>query len=559
MPVSDIRVYAGAADGWISLKGSNGAPGPSAVSANAGQLAKLGSDNLILVSSADLDARYVNVTGDNMTGTLALNSATPATEAAAAKLVVVGPNKSVASLAETNTNAVVSIRPNVASGFTLAIGSTLPGNNPYLQGVQFNGGTSSAPLSIQPYGGSVGIGKAATPTVMLDVAGAISGTAVTATGGRSSFTPVDEAFAIGVRYNAAGTVNYIGTNAAGALQISSAGGAGMMTIASTGNITSPGTAHSFAAKSIPVSAINGLPTLAANDLTDVTVATPATGQVLRYDGTNFVNTKLNFSDLSGTIVNPTINAPSISSAFALLQGQPEAYKFCVVLSTAPVASATITGVQGYYYSTSGYATTPEALVLGKVNTVTGVFIGGIATYSGWVSMVLGPDERHACVYPSGGGGSASTNTFLIRFYTPTENSNWSNGVYGLYVFTGQTNTITGRFRRITASYTLFADDADDTIANVSTGTTPVVITIPANSTAVLPVGTRLDILDMSATSTTTLQAAAGVTLVWSSAMTSPATVPAIISGGVAAAIQLASPISKVVLYKTDTDSWAAFS
>lgn len=275
----DTRIWTGTV--WQSLVGPTGPAGPIVVSADAGNLAKLGTDNRILVAQADLDARFVNVTGDNMTGTLALNSANPANEAAAAKLVIVGGNQSVASLAESNTKAAVSIRPNVLSGFTLAIGATLPGNNPYLQGVNFNGGAAAGPLSIQPYGGNVGIGKAATPTAMLDVAGSISGTTVTATGGRSSFTPVNEAFAIGLKYNAAGTTNYIGTNAAGALQVSSAGGASMMTITTTGNITSPGTAHNFAANSITASAISGLPA-ASSVLPLVDAATAVIGVSTAY-------------------------------------------------------------------------------------------------------------------------------------------------------------------------------------------------------------------------------------------------------------------------------------
>ena len=151
---SDVRIWDGVA--WVSLKGADGDPGPSVVSANAGQLAKLGPDNRVLVSSTDLDARYVNVTGDNMTGTLALNSATPATEAATAKFVVVGANQSANTLAESNTKAAVSFRPNAASGYTLAIGACLPNNSPYLQGVNFNGGAAAAPCAPAPDAGALG-------------------------------------------------------------------------------------------------------------------------------------------------------------------------------------------------------------------------------------------------------------------------------------------------------------------------------------------------------------------------------------------------------------------
>ena len=88
--------------------------------------------------------------------------------------------------------------------------------------------------------------------------GALSATTLTATAGRSSFVPVNEPFAIGVRYNAAGLPNYIGTASTGEFQVSSAGGVSMMQVGSTGNITSPGTAHSFVAGSIARSAVAGI-------------------------------------------------------------------------------------------------------------------------------------------------------------------------------------------------------------------------------------------------------------------------------------------------------------
>jgi hypothetical protein len=104
MPVSDIRVYAGATDGWVSIKGTNGAPGPSAVSTNAGQLAKLGTDNLILVASTDLDARYVNVTGDTMTGQLIVQPAVgPAAPEGSIKII--GDNTNAGLTLERNADA----------------------------------------------------------------------------------------------------------------------------------------------------------------------------------------------------------------------------------------------------------------------------------------------------------------------------------------------------------------------------------------------------------------------------------------------------------------------
>ena len=88
--------------------------------------------------------------------------------------------------------------------------------------------------------------------------GALSATTLEATAGRSSFTPVNEPYAIGVRYSAAGLPNYIGTASTGEFQVSSAGGVSMMQVGTTGNITSPGTAHSFVAGSIARSAVAGI-------------------------------------------------------------------------------------------------------------------------------------------------------------------------------------------------------------------------------------------------------------------------------------------------------------
>jgi hypothetical protein len=73
---SDVRIYDGT--NWQSLKGPagpQGPEGPTVVSADAVNCAKLGSDGKILVAQADLDSRYVNVTGDTMTGQLKIVTA----------------------------------------------------------------------------------------------------------------------------------------------------------------------------------------------------------------------------------------------------------------------------------------------------------------------------------------------------------------------------------------------------------------------------------------------------------------------------------------------------
>lgn len=511
---SDVRIYDGAA--WVSLKGPAGPAGPSAVSTNAGQLAKLGTDNLVLVSSADLDARYVNMTGDTMTGNLIISPA-------AAQLVVGGTGNTTQTLRSTdNGNATLNISSGTNTGQLVQTGTS---------------------FNFVNY----------------------------ASGGATSFSQAGNGL---IRFFA---------NSVQTLAISGTG------ISVAGNITSTGTAHNFAANSITASAISGLPaasavagaaltatgvvgvstayaradhshplpTLKADDLTDVTVAAPSTGQVLRYNGTAFVNAKLNFSDLSGTQVNPTINAPSIFRVFQIPLGQTQANSHCIIPSAAPVASATILGVQGRYWvfgDTGGQSSASiQPLTLGKVNTVTGAFTGGIATYSGWVSMVLGADERHACVIPNSPGGAADGYSYDIRFYTATENSNWSSAVRGT-AFTPQANTVQNRFVRASSSLAITNGQVDGTIANVSTGTATVIITIPDDTQASIPVGARVEILDLSSTASTSVSPASAVTLTFNLNMSGGSN--ALTGTGV---LTLPGAISRIEIIKTNPNTWHAFN
>jgi hypothetical protein len=144
-------------------------------------------------------------------------------DAAAAQIVVVGDDlggvaaSAASTLAQSNTRATVSIRPSPYSGFTLAIGAESTNNAPYIQGVNYAGGSAASPLSINPFGGVVGIG--CIPTV----------------GGVEA--------EIGGDLLIRGAVNL------------------------SGNITSTGTAHAFATGSIPSPAVIGNTprTIAATD------------------------------------------------------------------------------------------------------------------------------------------------------------------------------------------------------------------------------------------------------------------------------------------------------
>lgn len=550
---SDVRIWDGAA--WVSLRGP---AGPSAVSTNAGQLAKLGTDNLILVSSTDLDARYVNVSGDTMTGNLVISPA-------AAQLVVGGTGNTVQTIRSTDGgNATCNFTSGANSGQLVQTGTSFNFVN-YASG----GATSFS----QAGNGLIRFFANSVQTLAVSGTGISVAGNITSTGTAHNFQPnsilvnaisgltADSLSDVTVTTPVAGQVlRWNGTAFVNAAL-------GYADITGAPAAASPSTTAglaSTAAGTVGTSALyaradhtHPTPALKADDLTDVTVTTPAAGQVLRHNGTIFVNATLNFSDLSGTQTNPTINAPSIFRFSILPAGQTDSSKFFVIPATAPVASTSITGVNGRYW-TYGVSQAQEnasiqPLTLGKVNTLTGLFTGGVATYSGWVSMVLGPDERHACVFPVVSGNLIENLSCDIRFYTATENSNWSTVARG-ELFQPQANAIQSRFVAVSSSFTFTNSQLDGTIANVSTGAATVTVTIPDDTAAAIPTGTRVEILDLSSTASTDVAPAALVTLSWNLNMSGG-------SNAMAGSGRLTLPgaVSRIEIIKTGPNRWYAFN
>lgn len=193
---SDVRIWNGTA--WESIKGpkgDTGAPGPTVVSADAGNASRLGTDGRIFtptatagISQADADARYVNITGDTMTGGLTTTS------------ITAGPARSVFSANNEQYGIGVKYAP---AGGAVYFGAASASATPDA----VISGAGGSPLMTLQNDGDVGIGTT-NPQARLDV----DGTAIV----RGSTT-----------------IN--------------------------GNISSTGTAHSFAANSIAASAISGLP------------------------------------------------------------------------------------------------------------------------------------------------------------------------------------------------------------------------------------------------------------------------------------------------------------
>jgi hypothetical protein len=105
------------------------------------------------------------------------------------------------------------------------------------------------------------------------------------------------------------------------------------------------------------------------------------------------------------------------------------------------------------------------------------------------------------------------------------------------------------------TYTPKLSDANSVIIN-STSQASVSIVIPDNAAVAFPIGTRLEILDASATSTTIIQASAAVTLQWNSNLSA---VGGGQSGGAGSIVALPGPFSRCLLYKIGTNSWVVIS
>jgi hypothetical protein len=133
---------------------------------NAGTYGKANDTSIEMATSADATPRMLfRVNGNNermridSSGNVGIGTSSPSTEAAAARLALVGTAAQTASsLATSNTKAVLSLRANSNSGYSLAFGTVVTTDEQYIQAVNFNGGAASTNLLLQPYGGNVGIG-----------------------------------------------------------------------------------------------------------------------------------------------------------------------------------------------------------------------------------------------------------------------------------------------------------------------------------------------------------------------------------------------------------------
>jgi hypothetical protein len=163
-----------------------------------------------------------STTGANFatsSGNVGIGTASPV-----AKLGLVGGTSNASSLATAYSLAAFNITPKSTSGYSLQFGSG-PGDLPYIQ--MSAGGSSSGDMTIQPYGGNVGIGTTS-PGGKLEVVG-----------GRTFLSAASEPYACGVRYVSTGGSFYFGAASSSATPdgvFSQAGGAERMRITDGGNV-----------------------------------------------------------------------------------------------------------------------------------------------------------------------------------------------------------------------------------------------------------------------------------------------------------------------------------
>jgi hypothetical protein len=572
---SDIRIWTGSA--WESIKGADGAPGPTVVSANAGNFAKLGTDNRVLVSSTDLDARYVNTAGDTMSGALTVRAASGTTSS----VNVIGENAFATAVLDTYGTAVF----------------------PAINCRAFRG-TAAAPLQLAAN----------------DVLGRISGNTYNAANAVTLISQIVIRAAAAPVVGEAGVKSRIdfqthsGTVLSTPFQVTDTG------VSVTGNITSTGTAHNFAANSITASAIAGLPvaaTVAPLDLSSVAFAGSAAtysradhqhklptygalgplpvaeigqagavkvgaGLTLDVDGTIAVDTaSLPVAPTASTVAGTAL---AVTAAVGVSANYARADHAHPLPTAAQVGALTQAAADTRYVNITGDTVTGDLILNAKLGVgVTPTSGFHVKTAAIQLEGATSTTTLAASAPAAFGGVGVIDSQSLI-----TANATAATGSYtavfartrgtdlnpaiprvGDFAFKSEGpapsqlggdlsvagNLIGERpYLALTGSRALALADRSANIVNVSTGATPVTITLPINAAAPFPIGSRFDIFDLSSTSTTIVQAPAGVSLTWNGVITNSG---AAVSGGLAASLQLPGPISRLTIIKTAADSWIA--
>ena len=249
-----------------------------------------------------------------------------------------------------------------------------------------------------------------------------------------------------------------------------------------------------------------IPALKADDLTDVAVATPTSGQVLRYNGTNFVNAAVAYADITGTPVIPAAQVQSDWNAAAGLGVILNKPTIPTASSTTPLADGTAAVGTSATFARADHvhpAAIASATVVGGVKQGTGVSIAADGTLS------------------------ATSAAPILK---------------GLSV----------------AAYTFVLADANQTVMNSLQGTNAI-YTIPADATVNFPVGTEINIIDNSDV-TTYLSPSTGVTLFWQTGIGSASDPYTLASSNIPSrAMAISGRFSRSRILKIGPNAWGHFT
>jgi hypothetical protein len=249
----DVKIYDGS--DWHSIKGPKGddgakgdagVPGPTAVSADAGNVLEVGADSLLKLDPAKLDSRFVNVTGDTMTGQLRIEGPS-------------SPNGLMHLVGETAAFTAESYSNTASSGA--------------IYRARRARGTSAAPLAVQAGDRILGLSQAGARQD-----GTFRNAGLFALNVTDTPLPTDNALKTHWQLSAGNGLgtgvsviaefgikgSFLNTEALGVNLLDpthnlEVGGDTMLRgpLEVVGDITSTGTAHNFAADSILVSAVSG--------------------------------------------------------------------------------------------------------------------------------------------------------------------------------------------------------------------------------------------------------------------------------------------------------------
>jgi hypothetical protein len=353
----------------------------------------------------------------------------------------------------------------------------------------------------------------------------------------------------------------------------------------SGNITSTGTAHNFAANSITASAILGLPTAATVAPLDL-ASVAAAGSSATYARADHQHKLPTYSQLGPL----PVAAVGQAGAVRVGAGLTLAVDGTVSVDTASLPSSGITQAAGdlRYVNITGDTMTGDLIVNAKLGVgvtpavgfhvkTSSIFLDGFVSSQGsrftapiGYGGVSGPGSALGVVISD----TRSTTGACIAFHAQTNGTAINPAIPepGDFAFLSEgpapsrlggdldvQGSITGnnRFVALTNGKTLAMEDRGATLANVRTDTAGIVITIPTNAAVPLPVGTRVEILDLAASATTAVKADTGVTLTFNASITGGATNA--ITGGNGASVSLAGPYFKATLYKIAANTWVFFA